>query len=246
MPGIVQVRTAAATLVLDALHPLREALTETERARAARLPSPLDRDAYIAAHLLVRACAAEAAGVSAASLTYAQHCPDCGSGDHGRPRIPELPGLAVSLSHTAGTVAALAGPERVAVDVQPTIANASGLAAVDRLLGPTQAAAGSDPAETATLRWTRHECRVKWGDVASSWTTGSPDPLKPRPWIIPRSTTPIWEGDRWSLTWVDEATGVCGTAMSTRRLELAWGAAPSGSALGPRSPEPATSDPNFP
>lgn len=213
MPHDTLVRASAPHRVLATLHPLLDALTPAERTRAASLPSAAEHAAYVAAHLLVRACAAEVTGVAARKLTYRQRCPDCGGDTHGRPRIPELPGLAVSLSHTAGAVAAVAGPGRVAVDVQRVIAHDAGLAVVDRLLGPGRGIPRSP--EAATLWWTRHECRVKWGEVRASWTPGSEDAASPL------RTGAVREADRWSLNWV--AAGVCGTVLSTRRPVRAAG-----------------------
>ena len=67
-----------------------------------------DRDAYTAAHLLVRACAGALLGVPASSVGLEQQCPRCGGVGHGRPSIAGEPGVFVSLSHTRGYVAAVA------------------------------------------------------------------------------------------------------------------------------------------
>ncbi|MER6203329.1 4'-phosphopantetheinyl transferase superfamily protein [Streptomyces sp. NPDC001586] len=205
--------------MLAALRPLREALTAAEHARAALFASPLDRDDYLAAHLLVRACAARAAGAEAARLSYTHSCPDCGATDHGPPRIPELPELSVSVSHTTGRVAAAAGPGRVAVDIEGTALNPVRLAAAHRMLTPTEratVAAAPDPRAAAALHWTYKECLVKWGDSALHGT-GSIE----APSLVLRHG-PVRRADRWLCSWVDGANETSGTSMTSECPEIEW------------------------
>lgn len=94
-----------------------EWLTTVELERASRFLIAADRAAFVAAHLLVRLCAAEVLGTPPDRLTLLQHCEVHGPG-HGRPYLREAPELGVSLSHTRGYVCAAAGPGRVGVDAE--------------------------------------------------------------------------------------------------------------------------------
>lgn len=94
-------------------------LTGAEARRHERLVRTADRDAYLAAHVLVRLVAAELAGVAPDRLTLAQRCQRCGGADHGRPGIAELPDVHVSLSHARGVVAAIAARGACGIDVEP-------------------------------------------------------------------------------------------------------------------------------
>ncbi|MCX4778476.1 4'-phosphopantetheinyl transferase family protein [Streptomyces sp. NBC_01264] len=215
-----QVRSADTAHVLALFRPLAVALTPAEHARAARFASPLDRDDYLAAHLLVRACAAAATGSQATELSYTHVCPDCGATDHGRPRIPELPELSVSVSHTLGRVAAAAGPGRVAVDIEGTSLTPGRLAAAYRMLTPTERVAveaAPDPRAAAALHWTYKECLVKWGDSALHGTGGIEAPP------LARRGGPLRLADRWLWTWVDDANGTSGTSMTSERPDFAGG-----------------------
>ena len=92
-------------------------LTPDERERAAAFRFDVDRDDFIAGHLLARICAAETTGLDPDRLTLVQRCPHC-DGPHGPPAIAELPGWAVSLSHTRGYVAASIAQGATGVDVE--------------------------------------------------------------------------------------------------------------------------------
>ncbi|GEL94304.1 4'-phosphopantetheinyl transferase family protein [Cellulomonas composti] len=145
------------------------ALTPAERARRDRLTDVADRAAYTAAHLLVRRCAADALGVTARGLVLRQRCPGCGGDDHGVPTIAGHDGLAVSLSHTRGYVAALAvvvgpGPDagtpRVGVDVERAQAvPASAFSSAER----HWVEASASPEHAATDLWVRKEALIKAG-----------------------------------------------------------------------------------
>src|SRR3712207_175671 len=141
-------------------------LTTREQRRAGALRHRADRDAHIAAHLLVRHCAAALTGRPVESLELVQECPECGSTEHGRPSIAGLPELHVSLAHTRGAVVAGADRRPIGVDVE-------GLRTTD--LDPAVLAATLTTAETARVRsasdpplaflrhWVRKECLVKLG-----------------------------------------------------------------------------------
>ncbi|MGF0169581.1 4'-phosphopantetheinyl transferase family protein [Streptomyces sp. Marseille-Q5077] len=140
-------------------------LTPLERARAALLVE-MDRLDYVAAHLLVRICAARLAQVPPWSLVIDQRCPGCGATDHGKPFVRDHPGLSVSLSHTRGTVAAAAGWSVVGVDVETTAGFIYDRRLAERVLAPEEVAAvdaAPDPALAFLRRWVRKEALVKTG-----------------------------------------------------------------------------------
>ncbi|WP_392971380.1 4'-phosphopantetheinyl transferase family protein [Streptomyces sp. LN245] len=140
-------------------------LTHQEQARAALLAGA-DRLDYVAAHLLVRICAARLAQVPPGSLVIEQRCPGCGATDHGKPYVRDRPGLSVSLSHTRGTVAAAAGRSAVGIDVETTAGFVFDPRLAERVLGPAGAAAvrtTADPALALLRRWVRKEALVKAG-----------------------------------------------------------------------------------
>ncbi|WNI30970.1 4'-phosphopantetheinyl transferase superfamily protein [Streptomyces sp. ITFR-6] len=212
LAGALVLRTDSAG-ALRALASVRSALTEAEKARAARLRSSDDREDYFAAHLLVRECAARWSGVPAHRLTLRQLCPGCGSPTHGRPYIEELPWVAVSLSHTRGHVAAAAGAGPVAVDVENHRRTALSQAARREVLTNSEhaaIAADPDPDLAFCLRWTYKECLVK--QAAASWgqlrTVSVPQSLRP-------DGVPVGADMRWAVQWVDDQGASCGTAVTT-------------------------------
>jgi 4'-phosphopantetheinyl transferase len=143
-----------------------EWLTPAETARADALRKPSDRADYVAAHVLVRRCAARVLGVSPSTLTIEQHCPTCGESGHGRPSIAGAPEVHVSLSHTRGYVAAAADLFEIAVDVEHLIG-------ADRVADLAAAVLTPDEREqvrTAAARerafaalWVRKEALIKLG-----------------------------------------------------------------------------------
>ncbi|HEY1179199.1 MAG TPA: hypothetical protein VGF17_23850, partial [Phytomonospora sp.] len=132
------------------------AFTALERERAGRFRFDADRVAYLAAHALVRDCAAELLGVPAGGLVLGQRCPDCGRDDHGRPHVEDHGEVNVSLSHTRGFVAAGASRGPVGVDVETV----SGHGVPDEVLAPAERAGG----ELDRLRrWVLKESLIKVG-----------------------------------------------------------------------------------
>jgi len=143
-------------------------LTPHERRRADALRTEDDRIAYVAAHLLVRHCAAALTGRPVESLTLVQQCPECGSTEHGRPSIEELPDLHVSLAHTRGAVAVGADHQPIGVDVEHAPEEGLDPAVLRFALTPaeTDSVRSADDPPTAFLRhWVRKECLVKVGAV---------------------------------------------------------------------------------
>ncbi|MGY1839755.1 MULTISPECIES: 4'-phosphopantetheinyl transferase family protein [unclassified Modestobacter] len=140
-------------------------LGDAERARSASLRDPADRAAYVAAHLLVRRCAAALTGRPVTELSVRQWCADCGTAGHGRPSLVGLPDVHVSWAHTRGTVVATAAWGRVGVDVEALPADG---AAAGRFpwLAPAenrQVQSAADPPLLALRYWLRKECLVKAG-----------------------------------------------------------------------------------
>nr|WP_237419216.1 4'-phosphopantetheinyl transferase superfamily protein [Kitasatospora sp. SID7827] len=141
-------------------------LADYERERLRRFLRPADRDDYLAAHLLVRYCAAALLGTDPAEVAFGQRCPGCGEATHGRPYLTDRPGTHLSLSHSGGVVAAAAGPVPVGVDVEHLGPRTSDPAALETVLSPAERAlvrAHPDPT-TAFLRlWVRKEALIKLG-----------------------------------------------------------------------------------
>ena len=103
----------------DVLRPGGELLlTSRERRRSGALRHRADREAYVAAHLLVRHCAAALTDRPVQALELEQRCTVCGSVEHGEPSITGLPDLHVSLAHTRGAVVAGADRQPIGVDVE--------------------------------------------------------------------------------------------------------------------------------
>ena len=136
-------------------------LTGAELARRDRLRFVADRDAYTAAHLLVRACAGALLGVPASSVGLEQQCPRCGGVGHGRPSIAGEPGVFVSLSHTRGYVAAVAATVPCGIDVQTVAGSIPRTAVTARERAWLDAQ--PDPLLAFTRLWVRKEALVKAG-----------------------------------------------------------------------------------
>ncbi|WP_214104366.1 4'-phosphopantetheinyl transferase family protein [Acrocarpospora catenulata] len=148
--------------VLDAVG---GTLTEVEHERAERFTRKQDKLDFIAAHLLVRYCAAELLGVRPCVLTLVQRCDRCGKG-HGRPAIAEAPQLSVSLAHTAGYVSAAAGAGRVGVDAEHATAGQADENLVSLALTPTEAGLVGLDNRKLIRQWVRKEALVKRGELA--------------------------------------------------------------------------------
>ncbi|GAA2289380.1 hypothetical protein GCM10010234_32600 [Streptomyces hawaiiensis] len=161
-PPLALVRATADVLpLLDTVT-----LAPYERARAARLPAGERREDYLAAHVLVRLCAARLLGVAPATLMLGQSCPHCGGEDHGRPFLRDRPGVGVSLSHARGAVAAAAGPGPVGVDVEDAADAVFAPQVAARVLAAAELAAvraAPDPARSFLRLWVRKEALVKVG-----------------------------------------------------------------------------------
>lgn len=145
-------------------------LTPVELDRAARFRFPADRQAFVAAHLLVRLCAAVVLETGAHRLTLLQHCDVHGPG-HGRPYLKEAPDLGVSLSHTRGYVCAAAGPGRVGIDAERVPEGAFEAELAARIGAPAEVRDNR-----ALIRlWTRKEALVKRGELTLDTLADEPE-----------------------------------------------------------------------
>lgn len=143
-------------------------LTAAEQERAARFRLAIDRESFVAAHLLVRICAADLLGARPDRLTLIQRCTSCG-GPHGRPSLAGHPDLTVTLSHTRGYVAAAAAYGPLGVDLELADGRPLDWTLVSATFSPADAAevaADADPLRAFLRRWVRRECLVKVGAAA--------------------------------------------------------------------------------
>lgn len=149
----------------EVLDSVGGSLTVDERARAARFTRDQDRLDFMAAHLLVRHCAAELLGVRACALTLEQRCERCAR-SHGRPSIKEAPELSVSLAHTSGYVTAAAGRGAVGVDAEHATSGPADENLVALALTPAEAALVGLDNRKLIRQWVRKEALVKRGELA--------------------------------------------------------------------------------
>ncbi|MFG3309404.1 4'-phosphopantetheinyl transferase family protein [Streptomyces wuyuanensis] len=152
--------------VLAGAGDARGLLTRAERDRAAALRSAADRDDFVAAHALVRLCAAELLGLPARSLTVVQSCGRC-ERPHGRPALAGFADVGLSLAHTRGWVAAAAAHGPVGIDIEADDGgDEPDPALVERACGPGERAElrdAPDPRRTFLRQWVRKESLVKVG-----------------------------------------------------------------------------------
>lgn len=139
-------------------------LTPTEQARHDRLRAERDRHAYLAAHRLVRVCAADLLAAAPTDVELAQQCPECRLTDHGRPYVLGAPEVHVSLSHTRGWVAAMASDAPCGVDIEQVREVSAGVPR--RVLTAAEqawVADQDDPTRAFAVLWARKEALVKAG-----------------------------------------------------------------------------------
>lgn len=140
-------------------------LSAAESERLAALRSPADRADFLAAHALVRLCAARLLSVPVGSLTVVQHCPSC-SRPHGRPSLAGEPGVGISLSHTSGFVAAAAADGPVGVDIELVRDEPLDWRVAELAASPDEFAAlrrSARPERDFVRQWVRKEALVKVG-----------------------------------------------------------------------------------
>ena len=142
-------------------------LDEDERARAARLRLGVERRRFVQRRALRRHLLAGMLGVDAGGLRIAELCPLCGSSRHGKPYLPDAPGLHFSASQSGDRTVVAIGPAPLGVDVQ--LAGDDLLGAPD-VFTPREAAAlnrapeaqgGQDALWRRAILWTRKEACLK-------------------------------------------------------------------------------------
>ncbi|MGW4471997.1 4'-phosphopantetheinyl transferase family protein [Nonomuraea sp. NPDC004354] len=138
-------------------------LTGAERERAARFVREADRRAFVAAHLLVRHCAAAYLDLPPDRVTLLQHCDVHGAG-HGRPYLEGHPELGVSLSHTHGYVCAAVGEGKVGVDAERVADGPLDEALAGQALTGRERALVTGNADLIRI-WARKEALVKRGEL---------------------------------------------------------------------------------
>ncbi|WP_263105561.1 4'-phosphopantetheinyl transferase family protein [Kitasatospora sp. DSM 101779] len=218
--ALVAVAGSAEVLTLPSLG--EELLTPVERERAARFHRERNRLDFVAAHLLVRLCAARLLGVPVTEPVLEQYCPDCGLSGHGVPALAGLPGVGLSLSHTEGVVAAAAGPAPVGVDVELPGGRNGTADLHERVLGGAESAlvaAHPDPDGAFLRQWVRKEAMIKIGrasldTLASVDLSALPlDPPGPGPALHRHE-------DLHLLDWTAPGSGALVAAVSTRPVRL--------------------------
>lgn len=153
--------------VLQEVPDPRQLLSAVERDRAAAFRYDAHRDDFVAAHVLVRMCAAELVGGRPEDLTVIQRCSSCG-GPHGKPVVMGHDEVHVSWSHAAGAVAAVAAHALCGIDLEPR-ADDVDAALVDLALTEREKrlVESSRRPGTALLRlWLRKEAIVKTGETS--------------------------------------------------------------------------------
>ncbi|WP_416222936.1 4'-phosphopantetheinyl transferase family protein [Streptomyces sp. VB1] len=141
-------------------------LAPWERRRLAGIRVPGRRDDVVAARLLLRLCASRATGLPPDAVEPAQRCPGCGRDGHGRPYLPDHPGLGASFSHADGLAAAAVGPGPVGIDAEPLTRRPGPLPVLRRLLSADAvdaACAEPDPGPALLRLWVRREALFKAG-----------------------------------------------------------------------------------
>ncbi len=193
-----------------------ELLTPEEQARAGAFRRDADRADFVAAHTLVRLCAARFLGVSPGSLTLVQRCPDCG-GPHGRPEVAGYPELCVSMTHTPGVVMAAAAWDQVGVDAERYSGETQEVPA--HVLAPGELASirsSRTPRLAFVRQWVRKEALIKVG--AASLSTLRAVDLSALP--VPGEATPgtaVPYGPWWLVDWLDHRRHAAGAVVARSR-----------------------------
>ena len=225
MSPVVLAVSGPTTLVLaEAGAAGKGLLSPPEKERMARLRRASDRAAFLAAHLLIRKCAARLLGVHPGDVSIVQRCATCG-GPHGRPEVVGHPNVGVSLAHSSGVVAAAAGTVPVGIDVE-AFPPPDGLAPGDLSAALTAAEVGAiesalDPRRAMLLAWVRKEACLKAGlvdlDGLDSFDL-SALPLDPPPGdLVVRSL----EHPGWTVhDWWDGRAGAVGAVVAPTGAEL--------------------------
>jgi 4'-phosphopantetheinyl transferase len=176
------------------------------------------REARLAAHLLVRWCAARMTGRPLTAFEVRHRCAECGSADHGRPFLDGVPELHVSLAHRPGAVVAAVGTAPVGVDVELVDTRPGAAVPVPDLLSPgelAQVRQAEDPALAFLRLWVRKECLVKLG-VATLDSLSTVDLAGTVGRRLAGGGTVTRFGRLHLADWVDGATGAVVAAAGSR------------------------------
>ena len=158
-------------------------LSAAEHTRAKAFRRDADRADFLAAHVLVRACAAYTSGRSLDRVEIAQQCALCG-GPHGRPVLLDS-AWRVSMAHTHGYVAAACAPGAVGVDIEASrVHDGSAVAATLTAAEQRVVAASGNPQVDFLRFWVRKETLVKAGqttldELATVDTAALPNDARP-------------------------------------------------------------------
>jgi 4'-phosphopantetheinyl transferase len=165
VPGVCQVWWARPEDV-DSRHDAL--LAPVDLHRRLRLRQEVDRRRLTAAAAVLRRVVGEHAGMPPACVWIDRTCPGCGQ-QHGKPRVPALPDVHVSVSHSGSNVAVAVGRDgSLGIDVEQVgrfdTAELEALAACT--LAPEERAElarqpATDRARAFTTYWTRKEAVVK-------------------------------------------------------------------------------------
>ncbi|MGJ0510379.1 MAG: 4'-phosphopantetheinyl transferase family protein [Methylocystis sp.] len=154
------------TLDLGGIRPehwpaLAELLDDQERARAARFAFEEDRQAYVAAHALLRAALSDAAGGAPQEWRFA-------AAKHGKPYLIDPPrDLRFSMTHTRSMVAvAVTEGVEIGVDVEPANRRAESMKLAERFFASEETALlraleGDSRRDAFFAIWTLKEAVVK-------------------------------------------------------------------------------------
>lgn len=139
-------------------------LNAAERSRLAAFKVQSAHDGFLAAHLAVRRCAGDLAGVPEDSFDVVQRCAHCDR-PHGAPTIvggTETRSVQVSMSHSRSWVATIAATRSVAIDIEVTERSAP---MPHRFLHPVERRRlGTESSDDELVQlWSAKECLVKLG-----------------------------------------------------------------------------------
>lgn len=199
-------------------------LSEVERSRAARFLREENRRDFVAAHLLVRLCAARLLGIAPQEVAFAQCCPGCGQDGHGRPLLTDRPDVHLSLSHTEGIVAAAAGPVPVGIDVE-SHRRRTDPEVREQVLAPAELELVLDhpDPDAAFLRlWVRKEAMIKIGRAELDSLARLDLSALP----LDEGGTPHRYDGLYLLDWTDRRRDALAAVVSTARPRLRTAAVP--------------------
>lgn len=177
---------------------LADLLNDEERARAARFAFEEDREAYVAAHGLLRVELSRRVALAPQDWRF-------GVGAHGKPYLLDPPrDLRFNMSHTRGMVAvALAEGVDVGVDVEPSDRRAESMKLAKRFFAPEEVALlagveGEARRDMFFAIWTLKEAVVKATGQGLSRALDSFSIALDPPRVTMRDGSPLeWSAAHW-------------------------------------------------